>query len=47
MILLHKVLTKKNCSFGEHNSNICKDVVIKMGLMQPQDENDLHKDVEL
>ena len=38
---------KENCSVGEDNSNMCKDVVIETELMQSQVENDLHEDVEL
>ena len=38
---------KENCSVGEGNSNICKDVVIEMELMQAMVLNDLHEDVEL
>ena len=30
---------KENCSVGVDNSNICKDVVIEMELMQSQVEN--------
>ena len=38
---------KGNYSVGEDNSNICKNVVIKMKSMQSQVENDLHENVEL
>ena len=38
---------KENYSVGEYNSNMCKDVVIVMELMQSRVENDLHEDVEL
>jgi hypothetical protein len=38
---------KENCSVGEDNSNMCKDVVIAMKSMQSHVENDLHEDVEL
>jgi hypothetical protein len=31
---------KKNCSVGEDNSNMCKDVVTKTNLMQSQFGND-------
>ena len=38
---------KKNCCVEVDNSTMCKDVVIKIELMQSQDENDLHEDMEL
>ena len=38
---------KENQSVGEDNSNMCKDVVIEMDLVQPQVESNLHGDVEL
>ena len=38
---------KKNCSVGEDNSNMCKDVFIEMKLLQSQAENHLHEDVDL
>ena len=38
---------KENCSVGEGNSNMCKDVVIEIELMQSQAKNDSHEDVEL
>lgn len=38
---------KENSSVVEKNSNMCKDVVIEMELMQLQVENDLFEDVEL
>ena len=38
---------KENCTVGEGNSNMCKDVVLETELMQSRVENDLHEDVEL
>ncbi len=38
---------KENCSVGEDNSNMCKDVVIETKCMQVHVENDLHEDEEL
>ena len=38
---------KENCIVGEDDSNMCKDVVIEMKLMQQLVENDVHEDVEL
>ena len=38
---------KENCSVAEDNSNICKDVVIEMELLQSHVENDSHKVVEM
>ena len=39
---------KENRGIGEDNSNMCKDVVREMELMQSQVENDLHdEDAEL
>ena len=38
---------KKNCSDGEDNFNMCKDVVMKTDAMQLQVENHSHEDVEL
>ena len=43
----HTLIDKENYSVGEGNSNICKDVVIEMELMQAMVLNDLHEDVEL
>ena len=40
-------MTGKNCSVGEENSNMWKDVVIEMELMQSQVESHLQEDVEL
>ena len=37
---------KDNCSVGEYDSKMCKDVAIVMELMQLQVENDLHEDME-
>ena len=38
---------KKNYSVGEENSNMCKDVVTRTELMQPQVENGLQEGMEL
>ena len=38
---------KENCSVGEDNSNMCKDVVIVTKSMESHVEIDLHEDVEL
>ena len=32
MILVHKVMTFKNCSVGDDNLNTCKNVIIKTEL---------------
>ena len=37
---------KDNCSAGEDNSNMCKDVITKTKSMQSQCEIDSHEDVE-
>ena len=37
---------KENCSVGEDNLSMCKDVVIETELMQSHVENGLHEDVE-
>ena len=38
---------KENCSDGEDNSNMCKDVVVETKSMQLQVENDFYEDREL
>ena len=38
---------KENCSVGEDNSNMYKNVVIEMELMELYVEIDLHEDLEL
>ena len=36
---------KENCSVGEHNSNMCKDILIETKVMEQQVENNLHEEM--